>query len=63
MPALEYFTVTQAGTDEAKLIFLWRVKYDGGHDIINFAIQYQRVLDASEGKPDMLMIVMFLNNY
>ena len=53
VPALEYFTVTESETDEARLIFTWRIKYDGGHAINNFAIQYQNVLDDSEGKPEI----------
>ena len=50
VPALEYFNVTKSGTDEAQLIFTWRIKYNGGHAINNFVIQYQNILvDSEEG--------------
>ena len=49
-PALEYFTVKESETDEARLIFMWKVKYDGGRPINNFLIQYQDVQNSSESK-------------
>lgn len=59
VPALEYFIVTESETDEARLIFTWRIKYDGGHAINNFAIQYQNVLVDTEGKPDIQVCIMY----
>lgn len=50
VPALEFFTVTESDTDEARLVFTWRIKYDGGHAISDFTIQYRDVQDTSEGK-------------
>ena len=61
VPALEYFIVTESDTDEARLIFTWRIEYDGGHAINNFAIQYQNVQVDSEGKPVCTIAVCILS--
>ena len=50
MPALDFFDVNESETNKQRLIFTWKIKYDGGHDISNFVIQYQDVQDISEGK-------------
>ena len=49
-PVLEFFTVIESETDEARLTFTWKVKYDGGFSINNFFIQYQNVQNTSDSK-------------
>ena len=49
MPALEFFNVAETETDEVQLIFTWEIKYDGGHPITYFVIQYQEVQDTLRG--------------
>ena len=54
-PVLEFFTVTESETDEARLTFTWKVKYDGGFSINNFFIQYQNVQNTSDSKSQHIL--------